>query len=120
MNIWTGHERNQIPGLLLHIEHNTRTVQEFVYCGVETTEKTPDFIKMNNHNFGSTILDRKMNEMNWRNYRPKCILANKSNDAQMSKSKNSRNAVQLKRTKPAGQWQFITAKQVKKNYDDKM
>ena len=47
MNIWTGHEWNQIQGLLLHAEYNTSTtVKDFVYCGVEETDSIPDFIKM--------------------------------------------------------------------------
>ena len=46
MNIWIGREWNQIQALLLHSNYNTGTVKDFVYCGVEKADSTPDFIKM--------------------------------------------------------------------------
>ena len=46
MNIWTGREWNQIKGLLLHSTYNTGTIKDYIYCGIEKTDKIPDFIRM--------------------------------------------------------------------------
>ena len=51
MNIWIGHEWNQIQGLLLQSEYNTGTVKDFCYCGVEKMDRIPDFIKMKEPDF---------------------------------------------------------------------
>ena len=51
MNIWIGREWNQIQGLLLRSDYNTRSVKDFVYYGAEKTEKIPDFIKMKEPQF---------------------------------------------------------------------
>ena len=59
MNIWTGREWNQIQGLLLHSDCNTRTIKYFVYCGAEKTDSIPDFIKMKEPAFWEYDTGRK-------------------------------------------------------------
>ena len=115
MNMWTGREWNQIQGIMLRSEHNTGTVKDFVSCGVETNEKTPDFIKIKKHKFweydtSSTNQGEKTGEIKSQS----CTISKMSRHEKKSKSKQAVNAVQQKRTKLDGQWQFIIVKQIQK------
>ena len=111
MNIWTGHEWNQIQELLLHSNYNTGTVKDFVYCGAEKTDPIPDFIKMKEpalweYDTGKKNEWKRTGEMKDQD----CILSKKSSQTKVSKSTNA--VATLQRTKTAGQWQIISAKQI--------
>ena len=113
MNIWTRREWTQIQGLLLHSSYNTGTVKDFVYCGAEKTDSIPDFLKMKKLQFceyetGSKNEWKRTGEMKCQS----CIISKMSRLEEKSKSKHTVNVVQ--RTKTAGQWKIISAKQVQK------
>ena len=95
MNIWIGREWNQIQGLLLHSNYNTGTIKDFVYCGAEKTDPIPDFIKMKEPIFWEYDT-RKKNEgkRTGKMKNQDCILAKKSSQTKVSKSKNVISEVQ--------------------------
>ena len=113
MNIGIAREWNQIQGLLLYSDYNTRTVKDFVYCGAEKTDAIPDFIKMKEPAFWEYNTGKK-NE--WKRIAETkdqdCNISKHSSQTKLSKSKNVVATVQ--RMKTAGQRQIISAKQIQK------